>query len=450
MRRKIYDKLLTWKNTSKGATAILIDGARRIGKSYIVKEFAEKEYKSYILIDFNKAGKEVRNLFDDYIDKPDTFFMYLSNYFTTPLYERDTVIIFDEVQQFPRARAAIKYLVEDGRYDYIETGSLISIKKNVENIVIPSEEEHVNMYPMDFEEFLWAFGEEMLMPFIKDAFEAKRPLGQLMHRKAMDFFRQYLIVGGMPQAVVKYMETKDFAAVDRVKRQIIELYRNDISKYAGNYSLKVTSIFDEIPAQLQRHEKRFRLSALKEGARSRDYATSFFWLNDAMIINSCYNTTEPSIGLRLNRDSSTMKCYMGDTGLLISHAFDEKDIVSEELYRKIMLDKLETNNGMIIENMVAQILRTSGHKLYFYSNPSDSDKESRMEIDFLISKSNITSRHNISPIEVKSSGRYTLTSLRKCIAKYKNYLSTPYVVHTSDFKIEDGIVYLPIYMAQFL
>ncbi len=446
MKRKIYNKLLEWKQERQGETALLIDGARRVGKSYIVKEFARREYKSYILIDFNKANKEVKRLFENYLDNLDLFFMHLSSYTSTQLYKRESVIVFDEVQQYPKARAAIKYLVEDGRYDYIETGSLISIKKNVEGIVIPSEEEHLKMYPMDFEEFLWAMGEEMLMPFIRSAFEAKCPMGQLMHRKAMDYFRQYFIVGGMPQAVAKYAETKDFAKVDKVKRQIIELYRNDISKYAKGYDTKVRSIFDEIPSQLQRHEKRFRLSALKEGARSRDYETAFFWLDDAMIMNSCYNATEPSIGLRLNQDNSTMKCYMADTGLLISHAFDESEIVSEELYRKIMLDKLEINNGMLIENVVAQMLRTSGHKLYFYSSPSAKDKEERMEIDFLIAKSKVTSRHNISPIEVKSSSRYTLTSLRKCMTKYRNFLSTPYVIHTGDVKEEEGILFLPLYM----
>jgi predicted AAA+ superfamily ATPase len=319
----------------------------------------------------------------------------------------------------------------------------------VENIVIPSEEEHIKMYPMDFEEFLWAMGEEMLMPFVYACFEAKKEMGQMMHRKAMDYFRQYMIVGGMPQAVDKYVKTRNFSSVDKVKRQILELYRNDISKFAKGYDTKVKSIFEEIPSQLQKHEKKFRLSALKEGARSRDYETAFFWLDDAMIINTCYNTTEPSIGLNLNKETSTIKCYMADTGLLISHAFDENDIVSEELYRKIMLDKLEMNNGMIVENIVAQMLRTAGHKLYFYSNPSMSDKDSRMEIDFLIAKSKVTSRHNISPIEVKSSSRYTLTSLRKCLAKYANYLSTPYVIHAADWKVEDGITYLPLYMVPF-
>ena len=450
MRRKIYNKLLEWKQESNGEYALLIDGARRVGKSYIVRQFAEKEYRSCVILDFNLVSKSIKDLFENDLDNLDRFFMYLSNYTGKTLYTRDTLIVFDEVQQYPKARAAIKYLVKDGRYDYIETGSLISIKKNVEGIVIPSEEEHIKMFPMDFEEFLWAMGEEMLMPFIKDCFERKKPLGQLMHRRAMDYFRLYMIVGGMPQAVEKYVETRDFAKVDKLKRRILDLYRSDISKYAKGYDTKVKSIFEEIPSQLQKHEKKFRLSALKEGARARDYETAFFWLDDAMIINSCYNTTEPNVGLNLNKDTNTMKCYMADTGLLISHAFDANEIVSEDLYRKILLDKLEMNSGMIVENIVAQMLRTAGHKLFFYSNSSMTDKDSRMEIDFLIAKSNITTRHNISPIEVKSSARYTLTSLRKCIAKYGSCLSTAYVIHPADLKEEDNIVYLPLYMCPLL
>lgn len=450
MRRKIYNKLLEWKQESNGEYALLIDGARRVGKSYIVRQFAEKEYRSCVILDFNLVSKSIKDLFENDLDNLDRFFMYLSNYTGKTLYTRDTLIVFDEVQQYPKARAAIKYLVKDGRYDYIETGSLISIKKNVEGIVIPSEEEHIKMFPMDFEEFLWAMGEEMLMPFIKDCFERKKPLGQLMHRRAMDYFRLYMIVGGMPQAVEKYVETRDFAKVDKLKRRILELYRSDISKYAKGYDTKVKSIFEEIPSQLQKHEKKFRLSALKEGARARDYETAFFWLDDAMIINSCYNTTEPNVGLNLNKDTNTMKCYMADTGLLISHAFDTNEIVSEDLYRKILLDKLEMNSGMIVENIVAQMLRTAGHKLFFYSNASMTDKDSRMEIDFLIAKSKITTRHNISPIEVKSSTRYTLTSLRKCIAKYGSYLSTAYVIHPADLKEEDNIVFLPLYMCPLL
>lgn len=450
MKRKVYNKLLEWKQESNGEYALLIDGARRVGKSYIVRQFAEKEYRSCVILDFNLVSKSIKDLFENDLDNLDRFFMYLSNYTGKTLYTRDTLIVFDEVQQYPKARAAIKYLVKDGRYDYIETGSLISIKKNVEGIVIPSEEEHIKMFPMDFEEFLWAMGEEMLMPFIKDCFERKKPLGQLMHRRAMDYFRLYMIVGGMPQAVEKYVETRDFAKVDKLKRRILDLYRSDISKYAKGYDTKVKSIFEEIPSQLQKHEKKFRLSALKEGARARDYETAFFWLDDAMIINSCYNTTEPNVGLNLNKDTNTMKCYMADTGLLISHAFDANEIVSEDLYRKILLDKLEMNSGMIVENIVAQMLRTAGHKLFFYSNSSMTDKDSRMEIDFLIAKSKTTTRHNISPIEVKSSARYTLTSLRKCIAKYGSYLSTAYVIHPADLKEEDNIVYLPLYMCPLL
>ena len=450
MKRKIYNKLLNWKKESNGEYALLIDGARRVGKSYIVRQFAEKEYSSYVILDFNLVSKSIKDLFENDLDNLDRFFMYLSNYTGKTLYTRDTLIVFDEVQQYPKARAAIKYLVKDGRYDYIETGSLISIKKNVEGIVIPSEEEHIKMFPMDFEEFLWAMGEEMLMPFIKDCFKSKKPMGQLMHRRAMDYFRLYMIVGGMPQAVEKYVETRDFSKVDKLKRRILDLYRSDISKFAKGYDTKVKSIFEEIPSQLQKHEKKFRLSALKEGARARDYENAFFWLDDAMIINSCYNTTEPNVGLNLNKDTNTMKCYMADTGLLISHAFDTNEIVSEDLYRKILLDKLEMNSGMIIENIVAQMLRTAGHKLFFYSNSSMTDRDSRMEIDFLIGKGKITARHNISPIEVKSSARYTLTSLKKCIAKYGSYLSTAYVIHPADLKEEDNIIYLPLYMCPLL
>ncbi len=447
MKRKVYDILLKWKEERHGETAVLVNGARRVGKSYTVKQFAEGEYKSYILLDFNKVGENVKSLFDNYLDDLDTFFLYLSGYANTKLYPRESVIIFDEVQLYPRARAAIKYLVEDGRYDYIETGSLVSIKKNVKDIMIPSEEEEVLMYPMDFEEFLWALDNTTLMPLVKHCFNKKSEMGPAMHRKAMDYFRQYIIVGGMPQAVAKYVESKDFNKVDRVKRQILALYRNDIQKHAATYVSKVTKVFDTIPSQLQKHEKRFVLKALGEGVRMRDYETSFFWLADAMIVNIAYNATEPSIGLSLNTDDSTLKCYMADTGLLISHSFNERSIVSEQLYDKLLNDKLEFNGGMIIENVVAQTLRTSGHKLFFFSKYSKENAEERMEIDFLIAKETVTSRHNISPIEVKSNTRYTLTSLKKCIAKYAANLSTPYVIHTADLKVDGGITFVPLYMA---
>ena len=440
MKRKIYEKLLDWKHKEAGRTALLIDGARRVGKSYIAKEFVEAEYKSHILIDFNRAPKEV----------VDTLFMYLSNFYGTKLYERETLIILDEVQLCPRARSAIKYLVADGRYDYLETGSLMTIKKNVKDILIPSEEEHIKMYPLDFEEFLWALDNDMLMPFIRNCYEKKQPMGQALHRKAMDYFRQYMIVGGMPQAVERYVQTRDFDSVDRVKRSILELYRADIVKHAEGYEMKVEQIFDNIPAQLQKHDKKFKLSSLKKEARFRDYEDAMFWLSDAMIMNVCYNSTAPSIGLKLNMDRMTLKCYMADTGLLISHAFDENGIVSEEIYKNLLFDKLEVNKGMIVENIVAQMLVASGHKLYFYANASRDDVTERMEIDFLIAKSKISNRHNISPIEVKSSKNYTLRSLQKFKSKFDEQTHIPYVIHPGDYKEENGIVYLPLYMTPLL
>ena len=450
MKRKIYEELLKWKKNSAGQTALLIDGARRVGKSYIAEKFAAAEYKSYLLIDFNRAPKEVTDLFDNYLNDLDTLFMYLSGFYNTKLYERETLIILDEVQLCPRARSAIKYLVADGRYDYLETGSLMSIKKNVKDILIPSEEEYLKIYPLDFEEFLWALDNETLMPLIQICYEKKQPMGQALHRTAMDYFRQYMIVGGMPQAVEKYVETRDFDSVDRVKRSILELYRADIMKHAAGYEMKVAQIFDDIPAQLQKHDKKFKLSSLKKAARFRDYDDAMFWLSDAMIANICYNSTAPSIGLKLNMDRLTLKCYMADTGLLISHAFDENGIVSEEIYKKLLFDKLECNKGMIVENLVAQMLTAAGHKLYFYSNPSRDEVSERMKIDFLIAKSKISSRHNISPIEVKSGKNYTLTSLKKFRNKYAEQTDTPYVLHTGDLKEADGIIYLPLYMTPLL
>ena len=450
MERKIYGELLKWKREDAGKTALLIDGARRVGKSYIVERFARKEYKNYILVDFNRVSKEVTELFINYLNDLDTFFLYLSSFYNVKLYERETLIIFDEVHLFPRARAAIKYLVADGRYDYIETGSLMSIKKNVRDIVIPSEERHIKMYPLDFEEFLWALSNETLMDFVRICFEEKKPLGQAIHRKAMDYFRQYLIVGGMPQAVKAYVDTHDFDKVDRIKRNILELYRADIVKHAEGYEMKVEQIFENIPAQLQKHDRKFRLSSLKKEARFREYEDAIFWLYDAMIVNNCYNSTAPNVGLRLNMDRMTLKCYMADTGLLISHAFDENGIVSEEIYKKLLFDKLEVNKGMIIENIAAQMLTAAGHKLYFYSNSSREDATSRMEIDFLVAKSKISSRHNISPIEVKSGKNYTLSSLKKFMGKYKEQLNTAYVLHTGDLKVDGGITYLPLYMTPLL
>jgi predicted AAA+ superfamily ATPase len=450
MKRKVYKQLQEWKEISGGTSAIMVEGARRIGKSYIVEEFARNEYDDYLLINFRLAPREVKEWFDLYLEDLDKLLLNLQLHYNKRLKPRRSVVIFDEVQDCPRAREAIKFLVADGRFDYIETGSLISIKKNVKDIVIPSEEETLEMYPMDFEEFMWAMGNETLMPFVEDCFERRVPLGQALHRKAMDLFRLYMVIGGMPQAVLKYNETKDFRKVEAVKRQILTLYRNDIHKYADNAETKVTAIFDEIPGQLQKHEKKFRLSAISSSARMRDYDDAFFWLNDARIVNCCYNTTEPSLGLRLNESRTTLKCYMADTGLLISHSFNDKGTVPVEVYQKLILGKLDINEGMLMENIVAQMLAVAGHKLFFYSKSSNEDAEERMEIDFLIRKSKITNRHNISPIEVKSGKRFSLISLEKCIKKYAEYLSTPYVLYDGDLKVENDIVYLPLYMTPIL
>ena len=449
MKRKIYNQLLDWKKNRHGEVALLIEGARRIGKSYIVEEFAKREYQSYLLIDFNKAPQLVKEWFDLYLEDLDTLFLYLTNHYKVKLYHRKSLIIFDEVQLCPRARAAIKFLVADGRYDYIETGSLMSIKKNTQGIVIPSEERTLKMHPMDFEEFLWATGNEMLMDFIKKMYDEKRPMGQAFHRQAMDAFRLYMIVGGMPQAVKKYVETKDFDEVDVVERDILGIYRNDIFNYASEQADKVVNIFDQIPAQLSKHEKKFRLSALKPGAKYRDWDSAFFWLKDARVANICYNSTEPNVGLKMNESRTTLKCYLNDTGLLISQTFDERGIMTSDIYRKLLFGKLEANVGMLVENVVAQMLVASGHNLYYFSKSSEK-KEERMEIDFLLLKSKVTSRHNIIPIEVKSGKNYTLSSLNKCVTAYSESIATPKVIHAADFKQEAGITYLPLYMTPLL
>ena len=449
MKRKIYNEMLLWKQNAQGKSALMIDGARRIGKSYIVEEFAKNEYKSYILVDFNNADDNLIEIFDKFLRNLDVFFSYLALYYNVTLYPRDTVIVFDEVQLYPKARAAIKYLVKDGRYDYIETGSLVSINRNVKDIVIPSEEHRINMYPMDFEEFLWAVGDEQLMPFIRMCFEKKQKLGPL-HRKAMSHFRHYMIVGGMPQAVAEYVETNDFLKVDMVKRNILSLYKADIEKYAVGNEMKVKAIFDEIPSALSRHEKKFRLASISDKARYREYESSFFWLAESRVVNICYNSTAPDIGLIMNEERTTLKCYMADTGLLISHAFNLKTIMGNELYLKLALGKLEVNEGMLVENVVAQMLKASGHELFFYSNNSKDSAEDRMEIDFLVSKPVITNRHNISPIEVKSSNNYTITSLNKLRTKFAPMLAESYVLHPADVEVKDGIVYLPLFMASLL
>ena len=449
MKRKIYSQLLEWKRQEKGKVALLIEGARRVGKSYIVEEFAKKEYRSYILVDFSHLSNNMKAVFDNYLNETETFLMFLQNVAGVKLYPRESLIVFDEVQKYPMARQAIKHLVADERYDYIETGSLVSIHENTKDILLPSEERSLLMYPMDFEEFLWAMGDEMTMPFLRQRMANKQIVGP-MHHKILTLFRQYLIVGGMPQAVLEFLATQDFQQVDKVKRDILALYRRSIDKYAKGYKEKVKAVFDQLPGELQKHEKRFRLADLSADARFRSYESSFLWLQDAMITNMCYGVTEPQVGMRLKRDELTFKCYMSDTGLLISHAFDEKVIQGEELYQKLLLNKLEINAGMLVENIVAQIFVASGHRLYFYSKNTREDADDRMEIDFLIEKPTLTNAHNICPVEVKSGKNYTLSSLKKFRKKFAEQTATPYVIHYQDYKEEDGIVYLPIYMASLI
>lgn len=449
MKRKIYDELVKWKNEKNGTTALLIEGARRIGKSYIAEEFARNEYTSYIIIDFSKAPSMVKSWFDEYMEDIDTLLQNIQLHYKKQLTPRQSLIILDEIQRCPRAREAVKALVADHRFDYLETGSLISIKANVRNIVIPSEEDGIDMYPMDFEEFLWALGSDALASFIRKQFTLMKPMGEF-HREAMRHFREYMIVGGMPQAVAKYAETRDFSKVDAVKRQILRLYKNDIRKYAGNAATRVSAIYEAIPGQLQKHEKKFMLSSIEENARMREYDRAFFWLEDARIANICYNTTAPNIGLQLNEDRTSLKCYYCDTGLLISLSFSARGLVGQEIYQKLMFNKLEINEGMLVENIVAQMLKASGKQLLFYSNYDKKDSGNKMEIDFLIQKPDVTSRHNISPIEVKSGTNYTLSSLTKCINRYGQYLSTPYVLHSKDIEVRNNIVYLPLYMTAYL
>lgn len=445
LKRKIYDELLNWKNKSNGQTALLIDGARRVGKSYIAEEFAANEYKSHIIIDFGNTPQDILDLFIHESSDLDLFFAKLSAFYSTTLHKRESLIVFDEVQQFPRARQLIKYLIADGRYDYLETGSLIRLKKNTENIIIPSEEEHIEMFPMDFEEFLWAMGDEATFPLIRKCFETKTPLGQTLHRKIMNDFRQYVLVGGMPQSVLAYLNEKDFAASDEAKRRILRLYRDDVSKFAAGYEDKVYAVFDGIPGQLSKKEKKYTLSSINKNARFRNFEDSFVWLNEAMVVNACFNATDPNVGLALSADHSTQKCYMADTGLLVTHTFMDTAFTDNELYKAILFDKLDVNEGMIIENSVAQMLRRNGHKLYFYSRSDNLHRENHMEIDFLI-----TEKKKISPIEVKSANYRSHSSLDKFRKKFSSKLGTPYILYPKDVMEKDGIWHLPLYMAMFL
>ncbi len=445
LKRKIYDSLLAWKNKSNGQTALLIDGARRVGKSFITGIFAEQEYRSHIIIDFGNAPREILDLFENESYDLDLLFAKLSAFYSTILYRRESLIIFDEVQQYPRARQLIKYLVADGRFDYLETGSLIRLKKNTDKIIIPSEEEHVEMFPMDFEEFLWAMGDTATVPLLKKCFETRMPLGQALHRKIMNDFRQYMLVGGMPQSVLAYLDGKNFEASDDAKRRILRLYRDDVSKFAEGYEEKVYAVFDGIPGQLSKKEKKYTLSRIDRSARFRTYEDSFIWLNEAMVVNTCFNATDPNVGLALSEDETTQKCYMADTGLLVTHTFMDNAFTDNEFYRAVLFDKLDINEGMLMENIVAQMLRRNGHRLFFFSRNDNLIRENHMEIDFLISE-----KRKIAPIEVKSGNYRSHSSLDKFRRKFGNKLGTSYILYTKDVMEKDGILHLPLYMAMFL
>jgi predicted AAA+ superfamily ATPase len=449
-RRKIYDKLLEWKNTSRGEKALLIEGARRIGKSTIAEEFAKHEYKSYILIDFNDASKVVYDAFDKYLGDLDTFFMILSTEYGKQLYPGESLIIFDEVQRFPKARQSIKKLVKDGRYDYIETGSLISIQENVKDITIPSEERAIKMYPLDFEEFCWAFGEDMLVSYIKKCFDELKPLEDDFHHKAMLLFKQYMLIGGMPKSVAAYLENnRSFVAADAEKRDILTLYRNDIGKADVKYRSRISSIFEQIPAFLSLHEKRVRLSNVASNASYPMYQDTFFWLGNSMMTNECFNCNDPNVGLSLNEDRTFIKCYMGDTGLLVSHAFTESEIAEGELYKQILHNNLSINEGMLFENAIAQCLVANGYKLFFYTHYSEEKHRNDIEIDFLISNGSVT-KPKIYPIEVKSGKRYKPQSLEKFISQYRRRIGRAYIIHPKNLFVRDDIICIPSYMTMCL
>lgn len=447
-RRKAYDQLVEWKRSSGGHTAMLIEGARRVGKSTIAEEFARNEYNSYALVDFTKVGDEFRRMLLDTRGDLDSFFLYLSATLGVTLTERKSLVIFDEVQLFPPAREFIKHLVADGRYDFIETGSLISLNENVKDILIPSEEESMKMGPLDFEEFLWAMGEEALAQMITNSFASGSPLPDSLHRKASRLWREYVLVGGMPQSVAAYAPNRDMTAADRAKRMVLKIYREDIEKYGGMAAKRIRAVFDAIPGQLSKHEKRLVYTQVENGSRSRDFMTAFSWMREAATVNLCTLAEDPSIGLALSADDATVKCYMADTGLLSTMAFSASGSALPEVYRQVLLGADGVNEGMLAENAVAQQLTASGHNLYFYSK-SSSIREERMEIDFLIIRPypDAAMKPRVSPVEVKSGKRYSTVSLDKFHAKFAQRAGEEYVLHPRQMS-RDGIRrFLPLYMS---
>ena len=445
LKRKIYRQLCDWKQKSQGHTALMVCGARRTGKSFIVEEFAKNEYASYIIIDFGNVGQEVKDIFLQDTANLNLFFAKLSSYFRTKLLPRNTLIVFDEIQQFPPARQMIKYLVADGRYDYVETGSLIGLRQNTKDIIIPSEEEQINLYPLDFEEFLWAMGDDVTAETLWEHYENLTEFGQATHRRIMNDFRQYILVGGMPQSVNAYLKNQDFSEADEAKKRILDLYRKDITKFAGGYEEKVMSVFDAIPGQLTRKDKKYNLADISKRARYREYNSAFMWLKEAMIVNTCFNATDPNVGLSMSRDYTTQKCYMGDTGLLVTMTFMDEDFTDNELYRAVLFDKLNVNEGMLMENIVAQELRCHGKRLFFYSRQDSASRKNSLEIDFLIRQGK-----KISPVEVKSASSSRHVSLDKLVSRFSDKLGRSYILSPRDVFEKNEVVHLPLYMTMCL
>ena len=445
-RRKVYDKLVSWKERSAEKTALLIEGARRVGKSTVAEAFAQNEYESYILIDFSKAARVVRDAFERYASDLDTLFMILSAEYGVRLHPGKSLIILDEIQLFPPARQAIKHLVADGRFHYVETGSLISIHSSSAEILLPSEERRISMYPMDFEEFCLALGEEQLTSYIHTCFEHRTPLENDLHHKAMLLFRQYMLVGGMPKAVTSYIEgSRDFLAAEEDKRDILALYREDIGKAKQINTSRAKAIFDQIPSFLSKHEKRVRFSNIGSSSAYPDYDAEFTWLGDSMMANLCFNTSDPNVGLAINENRTFVKCYMGDTGLLVTHAFTEEEMKEAKLHRQILNGALSVNEGMMFENAVAQCLVAAGYPLFFFTRYSEEKHRNDIEIDFLISnRSKVNPK--IYPIEVKSSTRYTTKSLDRFGQLYRRRIGEEYVIHTKNLTVDEGRLALPAYM----
>lgn len=435
-KRKIYDRLLKWKQESNGESCLLIQGARRIGKSTIVEEFARKEYSSYLLIDFNKASATVKSLFDDLMDL-DFIFLQLQTIYNVILENRKSVVIFDEVQKCPNARQAIKYLVADGRYDYIETGSLISIKQNTKGITIPSEEERIDMYPMDFEEFRWALGDNVSITILRTFYDKKMPLGAA-HRAKQKDLRLYMLVGGMPQAVNEYLNTNNLSKVDAVKRRIIQLYSDDLLKI--DPSGKLSKLFMAIPAQLSKKSSRYYTNAIVGALEDKKEEEMIVSLEDSKAVLVSYHSDDPNVGMSLTKDLSMYKLFVADTGLFVTMAFWDKDFAENVIYQKLLLDKLEANLGYVYENLVAQMLTAAGNNLFYYTFAQD--ERHSYEIDFLLSRGN-----KICPIEVKSSGYKTHASLDEFRKKFSSRILNSYLLYTKDLQKGDNeLIYLPLYM----